>query len=327
MHTASTTPNIPLRPSFMLKPAPHQEAKRVFNIEANAIQRLADLVDRTFDEAVWTILRADGRAVVTGVGKSGLIGRKIAATLASTGTPSLFLHPTEAFHGDLGMIGRGDVVIAISNSGETEELLRLLPFLRDNDNPVIAMTGKPNSRLANGSQYHLNVGVVEEACPLQLAPTASTTAALAMGDALAIALMKARGFEPEHFARFHPGGSLGRRLLMKVADEMVKDDLPFVDKDASALDVIKIISNAALGLALIRHNRGFGLITDGDLRRAIERNGESFFHLTAEQMMSPTPHTVPPSMSTHEAIELMHRVGITSLLVQENDNVVGIFKK
>ncbi|MFG0262409.1 MAG: SIS domain-containing protein [Novipirellula sp. JB048] len=268
-----------------------------------------------------------GSVVVSGVGKSGIIARKIAATLSSTGTRSLFLHPTEAFHGDLGVIGKADIFLAISNSGETEELLRLLPFLRENENIVLSITGNPSSRLAEASHLHLDAGVTQEACPLQLAPTASTMASMAMGDALAAALMKARSFEPENFARLHPGGSLGRRLLMKVADEMIADNLPYVAPEAKALDVIKVISNGTLGLAIVRHADGFGIVTDGDVRRAIESRGQQFFTTTATQMMSPNPIRVAPSMSIHEAINLMHRHQITSLMVCHDDDVVGVFKK
>lgn len=311
----------------MLMQLPHLEAKRVFEIEAAAIASLAERVDETFDDAIRILLNGNHRVIVSGIGKSGIVARKVASTLASTGTPSIFLHPAEAFHGDLGVIGKGDVILAFSNSGETEELLRLLPFLRDNGNALIAVTGNPTSRLAMVAAVHLDAGVAEEACPFQLAPTASTTASMAMGDAIAVALMKSRAFEPENFARLHPGGSLGRRLLMKVADEMVCDHLPIVEPTAKALEVIKRITDGKLGLAIVHHDTGVGIVTDGDVRRAIEGNGEKFFTMTAIAMMTPHPVVVDPAMATHEAIELMHRSKITSLLVQSKGKIVGVFKK
>lgn len=312
---------------IVVQTLPQQTAKRVFEIESKAIRRLSDQIGKSFDGAVHAILQSEGRVVVTGVGKSGIIGRKIAATLASTGTPSLFLHPTEAFHGDLGMVGRNDVIIAISSSGETEEILRLLPFLRDNANAVISITGNTGSRLAQAAQHNLDASVEQEACPLRLAPTASTTAALAMGDALAVALMSARSFEPENFARLHPGGSLGRRLLMKVRDEMVSENLPIVAESATSLEVIQAISGGSLGLAIVYHSTGIGIVTDGDVRRALEAGGETFFTRSAGQMMSRDPVTAHPEMSAHEAIEIMHRSKITSLIIQQDDRVVGIFQK
>ncbi|MFP4076592.1 MAG: SIS domain-containing protein, partial [Halochromatium sp.] len=203
-------------------------AREVFRIEAEAIAGLETNLDGRFSDAVERILTASGRVIVCGMGKSGIIGKKIAATLASTGTPAFFMHPGEAFHGDLGMVAPEDIFVAISHSGETEELLKLLPFLQENGNHIVAITGNSRSTLARHSSVHLSVRVTREACPLQLAPTASTTATLAMGDALAVALMKARDFQAHHFARFHPGGSLGRRLLQRVRDEMRSDKLPFV---------------------------------------------------------------------------------------------------
>ena len=213
-------------------------ARSVFSVEAKAVSALSDNLSTDFDDAVSAILSSEGKTIVCGMGKSGIIGKKIAATLASTGTPSFFMHPGEAYHGDLGMVSPDDVFIAISNSGETEEVVKLIPFLKDNGNVLIAMTGNPDSTLAKAANYHLNVGVEEEACPLQLAPTSSTTATLAMGDALAVTLMKARDFKPENFARFHPGGSLGRRLLSRVENEMVSDNLPVIQPDASVAEVI-----------------------------------------------------------------------------------------
>src|SRR5690606_22710525 len=211
---------------------------RVFGIEADAIRALAGQIDECFSQTVDKILRSRGRTIVCGMGKSGIIGKKIAATFASTGTPSFFMHPGEAYHGDLGMVTPDDVFIAISYSGETDEVVKLLPFLKDNGNFLIAITGNAASTLATAANCHLNVHVPREACPLHLAPTSSTTATLAMGDALAVSLMEARDFKPENFARFHPGGSLGRRLLGRVENEMTARNLPIVQTDASVMDVI-----------------------------------------------------------------------------------------
>ena len=244
-------------------------AKEVFDIESRAISGLSNLLDDNFTGSVECILGGKGRVIVCGMGKSGIIGKKIVATFASTGTPSFFMHPGEAYHGDLGMVTRNDVFLALSNSGETEEVVKLLPFLKENQNTVISMTGNVNSTLARASHFHLNIKVHTEACPLQLAPTASTTATLAMGDALAVTLMRARKFQPENFAKFHPGGSLGRRLLHRVEDEMQCDSLPFVSKDAGILDLIRTMTVSGLGLCVIE-DKERGVITDGDIRRAIE---------------------------------------------------------
>lgn len=302
-------------------------AKDVFAIEAQAIGQLADRLDNAFSEAVQQILASRGRVIICGMGKSGIIGKKIAATLASTGTPSFFMHPGEAYHGDLGMVTPDDVFVAISNSGETDEVVKLIPFLRSNGNHLIALTGNPLSTLAKAAHNHLDIGVQEEACPLQLAPTSSTTATLAMGDALAVTLMKARDFKPENFARFHPGGSLGRRLLSKVEDEMVKTNLPLVSADAKVLDVIHAMTRGSLGLAIVRHSDGWGLITDGDIRRAIERHSEAVFGKSAAELMSSDPAIVPLGTRVEDALMLMDSRRITSLLVFDNEQIVGVFKK
>ena len=302
-------------------------AKDVFAIEAQAIGQLADRLDNAFSEAVQQILASRGRVIICGMGKSGIIGKKIAATLASTGTPSFFMHPGEAYHGDLGMVTPDDVFVAISNSGETDEVVKLIPFLRSNGNHLIALTGNPLSTLAKAAHNHLDIGVQEEACPLQLAPTSSTTATLAMGDALAVTLMKARDFKPENFARFHPGGSLGRRLLSKVEDEMVKTNLPLVSADAKVLDVIHAMTRGSLGLAIVRHSDGWGLITDGDIRRAIERHSEAVFGKSAAELMSRDPAIVPLGTRVEDALMLMDSRRITSLLVFDNEQIVGVFKK
>ena len=304
-------------------------AREVFEIEAAGILGLTENLDGSFSAAVETILATRGRVIVCGMGKSGIIGKKLAATLASTGTPAFFMHPGEAFHGDLGMVTPADVFVALSNSGETEELVKLLPFLRDNGNPVIALTGNARSTLAKHASVHLSVRVAREACPLQLAPTASTTATLAMGDALAVALMKARDFKAHHFARFHPGGSLGRRLLQRVRDEMRSDNLPFVAPEASADDVLAAVTAGRLGVALIgdHAHRALGIITDGDLRRALQAHREHFFRLKAADLMTPGPVTIGVDSNMHAAIELMARHKITLLVVVDGEQVVGVVQK
>ena len=224
-------------------------AKEVFAIEAEAIIALSHRIDDVFPKIVKTILNCEGRVIVCGMGKSGIIGRKISCTLASTGTPSFFMHPAEAFHGDLGMIKKEDILMLISYSGETEEILKIIPFLKENDNWIISMTGNANSTLANSSDYHLNVSVKREACPLKIAPTTSTTVALAMGDAISVALMRGRGFKTEDYARFHPGGSVGRMLLTKVEDVMVKSNLPIITEDSDMKEVIQIMTSSRWGTA------------------------------------------------------------------------------
>tara|TARA_B110000259_G_scaffold144748_1_gene163022 strand:- start:816 stop:1739 length:924 start_codon:yes stop_codon:yes gene_type:complete len=301
-------------------------AKEVFDIESKAISGLSSLLDDNFTDVIECIIRSKGRVIVCGMGKSGIIGKKIVATFASTGTPSFFMHPGEAYHGDLGMVTRDDVFLALSNSGETEEVVKLIPFLKDNNNILIAMTGSKNSTLAVASNLHLNVKVAQEACPLLLAPTSSTTAALAMGDALAVALMKARDFQPENFARFHPGGSLGRRLLQRVEDQMVSDNLPIVDGDAGILDLIGSITSGGLGICIV-DSVGLGVITDGDLRRSIETYGDLLFSVKAKEIMSIDPAAVELGTKMEDALSLMEARGITSLLVKDDDLVVGVVKK
>ncbi|WP_241737461.1 KpsF/GutQ family sugar-phosphate isomerase [Neptunicella marina] len=302
-------------------------AREVFNIEAEAIIQLGKQLDSNFDDAINNILSAKGRVVVCGMGKSGLIGKKIAATLASTGTPSFFMHPSEAFHGDLGMVTADDIFLAISNSGETEELLKLMPFLTDSGNYIIAMTGYLNSSLARIANSVLNISVEKEACPLQLAPTASTTATLAMGDALAVTLMKARDFQPEHFARFHPGGHLGRRLLALVKDEMLTQNLPLINASASFAELIHCISSGQLGLAIVTSEEGIGITTDGDIRRAFERFEKDVFELKAADLMTASPKTINANAKMNDAFMMMEQHQITALIVQEKGEVVGILKK
>ena len=250
-----------------------QDAIKCFQDEAQAILDLIPQLTSDFDKAIDLIYNCTGKFIVTGVGKSGHIGAKIAATLASTGTPSFFINPLDAYHGDLGMISRNDVVMAISYSGQTDELLRFLPLLIDRKIPIIGMSGNPNSLLAQYSDCHLNIAVKREACPLNLAPTSSTTATLAMGDAIACALINKRGFKPEDFAKYHPGGSLGRRLLSKVEDYMVKTNLPIVSPEAKASDAIFEISKNKQGIAVVIENSIIkGVVTDGDIRRAMQKN-------------------------------------------------------
>ena len=302
-------------------------ARRVFEIESKSVAELSDRLDENYSRAVETILNSRGRVIVCGMGKSGIVGHKISATLSSTGTPSFFMHPGEAYHGDLGMVTPDDIFVAISNSGETSEVLKLIPYLRENGNYLIAMSGTPNSTLAKAAACHLDISVALEACPLELAPTSSTTATLAMGDALAVTLMEARGFKPENFARFHPGGSLGRRLLSKVGDEMVTENLPLVAMTARVTEVLSAMTHGSLGLAIVTRPSGWGIVTDGDIRRAIERYGDSVFRITAEQLMTLDPVTVSARTRVEDALQMMEARKITSLLVADDGEIVGVFKK
>lgn len=273
-----------------------------------------------FVSAVEIILGCRGKLIVTGMGKSGHIACKIAATLASTGTPSFFLHPAEAFHGDLGMISKEDVVLALSYSGETDEILKIIPFIHENGNKLIAMTGKPQSSLARNADVHLDIMVREEACILHLAPTSSTTAQLAMGDALATTLMHARKFTAMDFARLHPGGSLGRRLLMTVGHVMRKDDLPVVAADCTATEMIHRISKGGLGLiVIVEKGRVKGIVTDGDVRRAMERYRADFFGIHAIDIATLNPKTIAADRKLIEAEKCMSQYKINSLLVTSPD--------
>ncbi|ELV8684353.1 KpsF/GutQ family sugar-phosphate isomerase [Vibrio fluvialis] len=302
-------------------------AKRVIQTEIQGLDYMAAHLDGDFISAVKAIIKTKGRTVICGMGKSGIIGKKIAASFASTGTPSFFMHPGEAFHGDLGMVKPEDVFVAISNSGETDEVLKLLPFLRDNGNTIIAITGKSKSTLAINAHYHLDIAVPKEACPLQLAPTSSTTATLVMGDALTVALMEERNFKPESFARFHPGGSLGRRLLGKVRDEMVSEQLPIVQSTAAFYEVINVISSGKLGVAVIIDAPEVAIITDGDLRRAMESYGKDVFDLLATNIATFNPITISPESSIQSAYQLMDEKKVNILLVSENSKLIGVLKK
>lgn len=296
-------------------------AKEVFEIESKEIAKLSALLTDDFCDAINEIIRAKGKFIISGMGKSGIIGKKIAATLASTGTPSFFLHPGEAYHGDLGMIEKNDIVLLISNSGETDEVLKLIPFLKSQENIVIAMSGKPGSTLAKNSNYHLNISVDYEACPLNLAPMSSTTATLVMGDAIAAALMKVREFKDTDFAQFHPGGSLGRRLLTKVKDVMKKENLPTCSKDTKAKNIIHTITKGKCGLVVVVHNNKVeGIITDGDIRRVMESQEENFFQLDANSIMTTSAKQILEDARLVEASDIMSENKINSLLVVNKDS-------
>ncbi len=297
------------------------QAKRVLRIEADAVAALINRVDERFEHAVDMILNCKGRVVVTGMGKSGLIGKKIAATLASTGTPALFLHPAEGIHGDLGMVTRGDTVIALSNSGETEEIARMLPSLKRIGIRIIALTGNIQSTLAKNSDVVIDVGVKEEACPLGLAPTASTTATLAMGDALAVALLDKRGFKEEDFACFHPGGALGKRLLLRVRDIMhTGDAVPAVSEETMIKNAIYEISSKKMGVTSVLNSSGglVGVISDGDLRRWMEKtekSGENLLAKKAGDIMTKNPKVIGQDALAAEAVAVMENSSITCLIV------------
>ena len=301
-----------------------QLARETLDIEAEALMGLKSRLDARFSQAVQMMLNVQGRVVVTGMGKSGHIGSKIAATLASTGTPAMFVHPGEASHGDLGMIKAIDLVLAISNSGESDELVSILPVLKRLGVPLIAMTGGLTSALAQHADVVLDSSVSKEACPLNLAPTASTTAQLALGDALAVALLDARGFKAEDFARSHPGGSLGRRLLTHVSDVMRKDDqVPSVLPSASFSELMQEMSRKGLGASAIVNEAGhiLGIFTDGDLRRLIEK-GLDLRLLKAQDVMHANPRTVNLNALAVEAAELMEQFKITSVLVVNDANAL-----
>lgn len=300
-------------------------AKKVLTIEALSIQELKDRINEDFIRAVEIIHNSKGRVVITGIGKSGLVGRKIAATLASTGTPSFFMHPAEASHGDLGMVTEDDVVIAISNSGETDEILRLIPYLKYFNVKIIALTGNPQSTLAKQADVVLDVSVKEEACPFGFIPTASTTVTMAMGDAIAVALIMRNGFKKEDFAVFHPGGSLGRRMLTKVKDLMhTGEEVPVAYPDTLMLDAVLEISSKRLGVVVIvdENKRILGIITDGDVRRGVQRWGKELFELKASQIMTKNPKTINEEELAAVALSTMQKYSITSLVVPANDGTL-----
>ncbi len=300
-------------------------ARKVLRIEAQAVAGLIDRLDGAFPKAIELILACHGRIIVSGIGKSGHIARKIAATLASTGTPAYFVHAAEAAHGDLGMITRDDVLIALSNSGEGGELLTIVPLVKRQGGRLIAITGDPASSLAREADAHLDAGVAEEACPLNLAPTASTTAALAMGDALAVALLDARNFNAEDFARSHPGGTLGRRLLTRVRDIMREiDAVPCVGENASVAEAVLAISRGGMGMTAVATERRavVGIFTDGDLRRVLG-SVVDFKGTPVTQVMTRNPHTIGPERLAAETAQMMEEYKISQILVVENDMLIG----
>ena len=296
-------------------------AIQCFKDEAAAVLGLTEKLDEKFEQAVELMYSCKGKIIVTGVGKSGHIGAKIAATLSSTGTPSFFINPLDVFHGDLGVMTADDVVLAISNSGQTDELLRFIPMVLHMHIPIIGMSGNPESLLAKYSTCHLNVGVEKEACPMNLAPTSSTMAQLAMGDALAIALIEKRGFQPRDFAQFHPGGELGKRLLTTAQDVMFKEDLPVLPPEMHLGEAIILVSKGKLGLGVaVVDDKIVGLITDGDIRRAMEKWQAEFFDRTVSDIMTRTPKTVKADTKITEIQRIMNKYKVHSVLVVDDDN-------
>ncbi|KJG21326.1 D-arabinose 5-phosphate isomerase [Photobacterium iliopiscarium] len=299
--------------------------KKVLDTELHALEKIRDYINNSFTLACELILHCQGKVIVMGMGKSGHIGRKIAATLASTGTPAFFVHPGEASHGDLGMIKKSDVVIAISNSGEAVEILALLPVIKRLGIAMISMTGKPESSMAKMAQVNLQITVDKEACPLNLAPTSSTTATLVMGDAVAISVMEARGFTADDFALSHPGGALGRKLLLRIADVMHSGELlPMIEEHASIKDALLEISHKGLGMtAIVDHNQQLrGIFTDGDLRRLLD-NHIDIHNTSIGEVMSNNPQTISPQLLAAEGLKLMEDNKINGLLVTENNQLVG----
>tara|TARA_A100001388_G_scaffold266341_1_gene239350 strand:+ start:899 stop:1846 length:948 start_codon:yes stop_codon:yes gene_type:complete len=301
-------------------------AKEVFEIESRAVSNLSNLLTSDFEKSVSIIKNSKGKLIITGMGKSGIVGKKIAATLASTGTPSFFLHPADACHGDLGMIEKNDVVLLISNSGETDEILKLIPFLKDQKNKTISITGNPFSTLSKNTNYHLNINTRLEACPLQLTPTSSVTTTMVMGDALAVTLMKVKNFKEIDFAKFHPAGSLGRKLVQTVESVMKKENLPIVMLNESVKNVINIITKGKCGLVVVldKNNNILGVISDGDIRRAMEKVESIFFNLKAEDLMTRKPKMTSKFTRLLDAEKIMNKHKISSLLVVDNNSLTGI---
>ncbi len=297
-------------------------AKKVLHTEAEAVRALAEKLDSTFQQAVDVIHDTKGRVVVTGMGKSGLVGKKIAATLASTGTPAFFLHPAEAGHGDLGMVTERDTIIAISNSGETEEILNLIPYLKRFRVKLISLTGNTQSTLAKVSDVALDVSVREEACPMGIVPTASTTAALAMGDAIAVCLLVKRGLGEKDFAQFHPWGSIGKKFFVKVSDLMhTGEKLPLISLDAPMSQAVIEMSSKRLGHAIVTDADGkiCGVLTDGDVRRGLEKWGGTLFSLPAREVMTKNPKTIPHDELAAKALSVMENFSITALIVPDGE--------
>ena len=309
----------------MLETEMINKAKDCLQCEAAAIEAIIPRLGDDFVRAVEAIRDCKGKIVVTGVGKSGHVGSKIAATLASTGTPAFFLNPLDAYHGDLGMLTENDLVLAISYSGATEELLRFLPLIQAKHIPIIGLTGNADSLLARYSDIHLNIAVAHEADPLNLIPTASTTVTLALGDALACALIEAKHFQPTDFAQLHPGGDLGRKLLAKVEEVMFTENLPFVRPDMPLSEAIEIVTNGKLGVGIVvERGELVGIITDGDIRRAMQKLGQEFFATPVAQIMSKNPKTISRNAKIVEAGEMMNHHSIHTLVVLDDNNVCGI---
>ena len=304
-----------------MKKSIREHAIQAIKDEAKAVSDLIPQIDESFDRAVELIFNCRGKVIVTGVGKSGHIGAKIAATLSSTGTPSFFINPLDVFHGDLGVMTQDDVVLAISNSGQTDELLRFIPMVLHMNVPIIGMSGNADSLLAKYSTVHLNVRVEKEACPLNLAPTSSTTAVLVMGDALAIALMELRNFKPQDFAQFHPGGELGKRLLTTARDVMRSNDLPIIPADMHLGEAIIHVSKGKLGLGVsLENNQVIGLITNGDIRRAMEKWQAEFFNRTVSDIMTRHPKSVSPTTKITEIQKIMQKYKVHTVHVVDADN-------
>jgi arabinose-5-phosphate isomerase len=296
-----------------------ERAKQVLKIEANAVFDLINKVNENFVRAVEILSECQGKVIITGIGKSGIISQKIASTLASTGTPAFFLHPAEGIHGDLGMIGKRDVVVAVSNSGETNEIAQLLPLIKRIGIKLIVMTGNLNSLLAQSSDVVIDIGVKEEACPLGLVPTASSTAAMAMGDALALALLEKRGFEPEDFALLHPGGSLGKKLILKVDDLMHRGkEVPLVQHDTLMKEALLVMTSKRLGVTGVVNEKEelIGIITDGDLRRALEKY-DDLLNKKAQEIMTRNPRVISKDELAAKAVQMMEKFSITSLFILE----------
>ena len=302
-----------------------QIARETLSVESQALAQLSQRLDDEFSQVVYLILACEGRLVIGGIGKSGLIGKKMVATFASTGTPSFFLHPTEAFHGDLGMLKPIDIVMLISYSGETDDVNKLIPSLKNFGNKIIALTSNKNSTLARHADYVLDITVEREVCPNNLAPTTSALVTLALGDALAVSLITARHFQPADFAKFHPGGSLGRRLLCKVKDQM-QTRLPITTPDTNFTDCLTIMNEGRMGVALVMENQQLkGIITDGDVRRALTANGADTLNKTAKELMTSSPKTIHENEFLAKAEDLMKEKKIHSLVVvNDENNVVGL---
>ena len=305
---------------------PREYAERCLRDESDALLALIPQLDEQFDQVVDLIFKNRGHVVITGVGKSGHVGAKMAATIASTGTPAIFINPLDALHGDLGMITSDDILLFLSNSGDTDELLRIIAAVEERHIPIVSMTGDANSLIAKHSDYHISVTVEREACPLNLAPTSSTTAAIAMGDALAIALMEMRCFKANDFAMFHPGGTLGRKLLVRVKDVMYTENFPIIAPDLKLSEAIMTISSGKLGLGVVMTgDRIVGIITDGDIRRAVQGAQTNFINLTVAEAMTHTPKTINPEAKLTKIQEMFNRYKIHSLLVVDgNKKLVGI---